>query len=370
MIAQMRYAGILFVSAPIVAGTIVMGDYWVWSGMVLVTLLLILGDTLFEPDRMIDRGSGRTLYEAMLFVQLPISAVMLLLIAWQAAPGDLLGLGAFIQRFTEWPVLRNHLELSPVNKVGAAVAAGYLLSTNTVVAHELVHRTAHPISMIAGRWLLAVIGDTQFSISHVYGHHLDVGTDKDPATARRGESLYRFIPRSAWGQILSSMALEKRRLAHQGQGFWSLHNRFLRGQAMTASIAVGFYLVAGAWGLALYLISAAFSKALFETVNYIQHYGLVRTEGAPVLPRHSWDCSTRASSYFLFNLTRHAHHHADANVEYWKLEYSPEAVAMKYGYMATMLLAMVPPAWRRLTEPQLRHWDSALASTEEAAMHS
>src|SRR5258706_14352754 len=55
------------------------------------------------------------------------------------------------QGLTDWPLLQRHHELSALNKLGAAWSTGFLLSTNTVVAHEFVHRPRSPVSMIAGR---------------------------------------------------------------------------------------------------------------------------------------------------------------------------------------------------------------------------
>ena len=44
-----------------------------------------------------------------------------------------------------------------------------------------------------------------------------------------------------------------------------------------------------------------FHSKLLETINYIEHYGLVRLEGSPVRPRHSWNSNTFISSAFTFN---------------------------------------------------------------------
>ena len=48
---------------------------------------------------------------------------------------------------------------------------------------------------------------------------------------------------------------------------------------------------------------------MLEGVNYMEHYGLVREEGAPIEPKHSWNTNKRISSVLLYNLTRHSSHH-------------------------------------------------------------
>ena len=121
-------------------------------------------------------------------------------------------------------------------------------------------------------------------------------------------------------------------------------------------------------GVGLFLVCAAYSKFLFEAVNYIQHYGLVRSEGAPIESRHSWDCLNLFSSCFLFNLPRHAHHHLRAGDPFWELKVDPGALALESGYMAAILLAMVPPVWTRMMARALRYWDENLATREEVAL--
>ncbi len=368
MAASLRFAPILLFSAPLTFLGIVLGGYWVWSGPVVIMAVLLLGDVLWRNDLSVPESPQTWPFDLFLFGQVPLSCVALFLLAWCAAPGDLGGLGAFLQGWTDWPLLQRHHELSTLNKLGAAWSTGFLLSTNTVVAHEFVHRPRSPLSMITGRWLLAMVGDAQFSISHVQVHHRWVGTPRDSATARRGENLYSFVVRSLLGQLRGSCEIERNRLRQSGRAFWSSGNRFLTGLAMTLAVVALFFLAAGWTGVGLFLVCAAYSKFLFEAVNYIQHYGLVRSEGAPIESRHSWDCLNLLSSRFLFNLPRHAHHHLRAGDPFWELKADPGALALESGYMAAILLAMVPPVWTRMMARALRYWDEKLATREELAL--
>ena len=365
MAASFRFAPILLFSAPLTFLGIVLGGYWVWSGPIVIMAVLLLGDLLWRNDLPVPESPRTWAFDLVLFSQVPLSCVALFLLAWCAAPGDLGGLGALLQRWTDWPLLQGHSELSTLNKLGAAWSTGFLLSTNTVVAHEFVHRPRSLASMIAGRWLLAMVGDAQFSISHVQVHHRWVGTRRDSATARRGEVLYAFVVRSVLGQLRSSREIEANRLRQSGRAFWSPDNRFVTGLAMTLVVVALFFLAAGWMGVGLFLVCATYSKFLFEAVNYIQHYGLVRSEGAPIESRHSWDCVNLFSSCFLFNLPRHAHHHLRAGDPFRELRPGPGALTLETGYMAAILLAMVPPVWIRAMARALRYWDEKLATREE-----
>lgn len=67
-----------------------------------------------------------------------------------------------------------------------------------------------------------------FCIEHVHGHHIHVGTPRDPVSAREGESFYRFYPRALLGSLVSASGIVRRRLERRGQSVWSLANPFWR----------------------------------------------------------------------------------------------------------------------------------------------
>jgi len=52
-----------------------------------------------------------------------------------------------------------------------------------------------------------------------------VATHEDPATARLGESLYAFLPRTVLGNLRDGYAAETRRLAAKGHPLLSVHNQ-------------------------------------------------------------------------------------------------------------------------------------------------
>lgn len=54
---------------------------------------------------------------------------------------------------------------------------------------------------------------------------LQVGKHDDPATARRGETLYEFVPRSVVGHLRDGSAMERQRLSAKGIAPWSPRSR-------------------------------------------------------------------------------------------------------------------------------------------------
>jgi alkane 1-monooxygenase len=138
------------------------------------------------------------------------------------------------------------------------------------VAHELIHGRAPP-DRAAAAALLAVACYGHWRDAHL-AHHKNVGTFADPATARLGESLFAFIPRSVLGGVADGLAADRARVAARG---WTASRVPLWVAAPAAGVAA-----AAAWGggasVAFFLGQAAMGVFMLETVNYIEHYGLER----------------------------------------------------------------------------------------------
>ena len=366
MFKYLRFLGVYAFAVATVAG-LLLGGAWMWLGFAVIyggTILgdAFLGDTLDEPAYRHPR-----LLNSLLYLAVPALFAVGLAMAWMAGSGDLLGLGAWAQSSLGLDLFARREATSAWHWIGGILSSAVTfaaLATN--VGHELTHRTSDPAAMTVGRWLLAVTFDAEFSIEHVYGHHRRLATTADPASARRGESFYGFLVRSVLGQTRSAAALETQRLQTLGHGFWSVHNRYLRGWLMSAAI-VGTFVAAGGISAAfVFVLSALAGRSVLEAVNYFEHYGLIREPGQPVEPRHSWNSNKRLTNAVLFNLARHSHHHAEGDAQFWQLRSYPEAPTLPYGYLTSMLLVYLLPGWyRSRMTPLLLEWDRNHASPAE-----
>jgi alkane 1-monooxygenase len=258
---------------------------------------------------------------------------------------------------------------APYEVVGATLAMGVVSgAVGITFAHELVHRS-HPFERALGEILLASVCYTHFAIEHVHGHHRYVGTPNDPATARLGESFYRFLPRTLVGSLTSAWHLEAERLARRRRGPWSPANRMLRYAATQLALFPAIWSIFGAAGVVLFAGQAALACSILEVINYVEHYGLVRRQLAPgeyerIAPQHSWDSSYRLSNWMLINLARHSDHHCMAAKRYQSLELLPQAPQLPAGYGAMFLLALVPPLWFRVMNPRAAAAAIALSSAQ------
>ena len=69
---------------------------------------------------------------------------------------------------------------------------------NGLAGHELIHkRQVH--NKLLGLWTYSKMLYSHFSLEHGSGHHRNVATPEDPATAKQGESFYEFFPRTVSG---------------------------------------------------------------------------------------------------------------------------------------------------------------------------
>lgn len=355
--------GLIALAAIIGGGRIVTG------GVIGVLALYMIGDALGGDDTSTPRFRHPRILTAQLWLALPLLSLIVFAAVWSACPGDPLGFGAGITRLTGYDVLAARDSAGPGGYLARVGLTGIMIGmVGTIAAHELTHRTWDPVSMLIGRWLLAFSFDTSFAIEHVYGHHRYVATVSDPATAPRGRNVYAHIVASTFKGNISAFRIEAERLAKKRLPLFSIHNAFVRGHAMSLLLLVAACAMGGLAAASFFLASALWGKALLEIVNYMEHYGMVRDPATPVQPRHSWNTNRRLSSWTMFNLTRHSHHHAAGEVPYHDLAPYPEAPMMIHGYLTTILIAMIPPLWHALMTPKVRAWDRNYATTEERAL--
>ncbi len=94
------------------------------------------------------------------------------------------------------------------------------------VAHELMHRSIGFERALA-YVLMGTASYAHFCIEHVHGHHRHVATPRDPATPRRGESVYAFWPRTILGGAASAWRIEGERQRRRGRPVLNLRNRMI-----------------------------------------------------------------------------------------------------------------------------------------------
>jgi alkane 1-monooxygenase len=317
-----------------------LGAFW-FFGPVLVFVLfpvvdIVRGlDSSNPPDSVIKWLEQDRYYRWCTYAFIPIQYAGLVFACWLWADGG----------------------LSVVASIGLLLTVSIVSGVSINTAHELGHKRAS-----IERWLskvaLAQSGYGHFFIEHNRGHHVRVATPEDPASARLGESFWAFLPRTIAGSLRSAWGLERTRLGRMGHSPWSIHNDILSAWAMTVVLFAALVAVFG-WAILPYLLAqAVLGFSLLEVVNYLEHYGLLRQKREDgryerCRPEHSWNSNNIASNILLYHLQRHSDHHANPTRRYQALRHVDEAPQLPTGYAGMIVVAWVPPLWRRIMDHRL-----------------
>jgi alkane 1-monooxygenase len=259
----------------------------------------------------------------------------------------------------------------PVALVGLVLTSALVNGIAINTAHELGHKRES-----VERWLskiaLAPTGYGHFFVEHNRGHHVRVATPEDPASARLGETYYRFWPRTVLGSLRSAWRLETSRHRLRGRSPWHVRNEILHAWAMTVALFAVLTIAFGPGVLPFLLLQAVVGLSVLEAVNYLEHYGLLRQRNAAgryerVDPRHSWNSDRLTTNVFLFQLQRHSDHHANPLRRYQTLRSFDASPRLPAGYATMLLIALIPPVWRRVMDHRvLAHYGGDAGSANVA----
>ena len=253
--------------------------------------------------------------------------------------------GLYVAAGASWPVV-----------LGIAFSIGFIAGAQGITfAHELGHSRRRADRVLA--WILmGSVNYPQFMVEHYRGHHVRAATWDDPASARAGESLWRFLPRTLKGNFVNAWRLERVRL-RQWRKSW-LASPLAWTTAIDAAILLALA-GSGQWhALVFWIVQSAFAVWLLETVNYIEHYGLARRIGPDGRPEpfgaaHAWNADHVLSNSMVANLQRHSDHHMHAWKSFPELDALPDAPQLPTGYSGSILLAAIPPLWFRVMHRRL-----------------
>jgi len=356
-----RYLWLIGLVVPSLAAVAFVGyqltgwTFWVWIGPVVILAIvpaidLIAGlDRSNPPDDVIEALENDRYYRWVTYAYLPIQyAGFVAAMTWIAKP--------------EWLGVE---PLSLWGQVGAAISIGCIGGIGINTAHELGHKKeSHE------RWLskiaLAQSFYGHFYIEHNRGHHVRVATPEDPASSRLGETFYAFWPRTVSGSLRSAWGLEQKRYARQGKHPFRPGNDVLNAWVMSAVLFGVMVAVLGWYVLPFLVLQAVVGFSLLEVVNYMEHYGMLRQKVGNgerqryerVDPSHSWNSNNIATNVLLYHLQRHSDHHANPTRRYQALRDFEESPVLPTGYAGMIVLALLPPVWRRVMDPRvLAHFD-------------
>lgn len=324
-------------------------DAAAWFPLFFLFVLLPLADYAIGADASnprdaaeIERLEARWWYRALTLACLP---VQLALLFWSAAAWSALPLGA-------------------AGKLGWLLSQGFVSGILAInVAHELIHKRER-LEQWAGGALLCTVGYFGFKIEHVRGHHVHVSTPEDASSAPLGATVYPFIARALVANPRNAWRLEAQRLRAIGLRSWHWRNELLWWAGVWAALGAAFAATLGPMALAFFVAQGLVAALTLEIINYVEHYGLERRRLANgryerTTHLHSWNSNYLLSNLMLFQLQRHSDHHENARRRYQALVHHADSPQLPGGYSAMLLLALVPPLWRRIIDPRVAAFRAA-----------
>ncbi|KZS61969.1 MAG: alkane 1-monooxygenase [Mycobacterium pseudokansasii] len=318
-----------------------------WVGPLLLYVLLPILDLFFgpdgqnPPDEVMERLENDKYYRYCTYAFIPFQMVSLVLACYLWTADDL-----------SWLGISGGLGL--ISKIGVTLTIGVVGGVGINTAHEMGHKREN-----LERWLSKItLAQTlygHFYIEHNRGHHVRVATPEDPASARFAESFWMFLPRSMFGSLKSAWDLEKTRMQRINEPTWSLRNDVLNAWVMSIVLFGGLTAAFGWQVLPFLIIQAFYGASLLESVNYLEHYGLLRQRNASgryerCAPMHSWNSDHIVTNIFLYHLQRHSDHHANPLRRYQTLRSMAGAPNLPSGYATLITLTYLPPLWRKVMD--------------------
>ena len=320
---------------------------WVtWLPMIYVWLLIPLLELMVHPNNKNMEAAEEEIskrnkwYDYLLYIIVPLQYAALIYFIFSMQEAELLG----------W------------ERAGRIGSMGLLCGTFGInVAHELGHRV-NRFEQFLAKALLATSLYMHFFIEHNKGHHKNVATHEDPSSARLNEPVYLFYCRTIFFSYVSAWKIANEDCRKKGHPAFSLGNEMIEAHLWQLLLILTILILFGGFVTCCFLAAAFIGIILLETVNYIEHYGLVRklsTSGSyeRTMPIHSWNSSHPIGRVMLFELSRHSDHHYLASKKYQLLKHHSDAPQLPTGYPGSMVLSLVPPIWFYVMNKRIKYYE-------------
>ncbi len=330
-------------SIPLVAiFSIALKGYWSYSTPVYAFIILPVLELIFPVDTYnLQKNESENrlknkLFDWLLYLNLPIVFAVLIFGILEVT----------------------YIEIQTYELVGLIFSVGIVLGVNGINAgHELGHRQTTNERFL-GKTLLLPSLYMHFYIEHNFGHHLNAATKEDPATAGYNQSVYSFWFTSTIRQYFSAWRIQNKLLKNSNLSFFSTKNDMFWYLIIEAAYLLAIFMFFGTFGLMFSVLVAIVGFTLLETVNYIEHYGLLRLKTKSgryerVKEIHSWNSNHVIGRIVLYELTRHSDHHYKSSKKYQILDCHDESPQMPFGYPTSMVISLLPPLWFKVMNKRI-----------------
>lgn len=307
------------------------GGVWIWLALASITAAVLLLDRLGRKTQQETAPFGAGL------LQITLAFAHFALLLPVATAAGRLGWGAAI------PLI-----------LAQGLFMGQISHPN---AHEMIHRPNRLLRRL-GVLVYSSMLIGHHASAHLKVHHVHVGTARDPNSARRGESFYRFLMRAWIGSFRAGLAAETSARARKSKPAPVLGHPYVTYVAVAAFMLFLTAMAAGLSGLVSFILVAAHAQIQVFLADYVQHYGLRRPHRpdgrpVPVGPEQSWNAPHWYSSAMMLNAPRHSDHHVNPGRHFPELRLTPQMPTLPHSLPVMGAIALIPPLWKRIMNREL-----------------
>lgn len=262
--------------------------------------------------------------------------------------------------------------LSVVDKLLLGTGLGLFFGQiSSPTAHELIHKRARlPHWVGTGIYISVLFG--HHTSAHLRVHHIHAATHKDPNTARLGEGFWRFLLRAVSQEFTAGLRAENKLRSHLPRGKMMLTHPYVAYVGGAIGVVALAAQMGGMVGVLALFALAVYAQFQLYLSDYVQHYGLIRRIDAsgrtePMGTQHSWNAPHWYSSAMMLNAPRHSDHHVSPTQAYPGLQLDSAAMpTLPHSLPVMAVLALIPPVWRRLMDPQVQQWQQDIPQRQAA----
>ncbi|MBK6839367.1 MAG: fatty acid desaturase [Bacteroidetes bacterium] len=211
-----------------------LGGWWVLSNLIFSIGFLALVEWFMPEDKSQEHSASPFIPDLILVLHALLQILSLTALFYSLHAGRIVGWQIF------WVA------------VSTGVHSG---SSSLIIAHEMIHRKKKHWQML-GKMLLFSVSNVYFYVDHLRVHHKWVGTERDPATAKYGESLYAFFLRSTFGQIASAWKVEVNRLKSEKTNPYGFRNYVLTNTLLFNRFYISLVVLLGKVALLVFLLQS------------------------------------------------------------------------------------------------------------------
>jgi Fatty acid desaturase len=256
--------------------------------------------------------------------------------------------------------------LAELDAAGAETWVAYGLSLWIVSvlglppAHELSHR-ADAVGRSAARALSGAIGYPLLPFEHAM-HHASRPRSDQPEWPGLDESAWAFaLRRCAWVWRTSMQFDRAMRARRQAHGWLALSSPLLQA-GLAWVVMLGLYgWIAGLAGALLFVVTSLGVMFAMALMTYVQHWGLAPGDVPTALHGmgDAWEDNCAFQSWLTLSIAFHESHHRRPGTPYFQLQATAGSPRQPAGYVALLLMCLVPPLWRRYMGAARDTWIAA-----------